>query len=62
MGKRILVYVTADDKRVAGGDPLTLIIQDRQEQQETITELGRALRADIVQLKNGDYVLIADNK
>lgn len=61
MGKSIIVYVTADDKRVAGGDPLTLVIQDRQEQQETITELGRALRADIVQLKNGDYVLITDN-
>jgi hypothetical protein len=61
MGKSILVYVTADEKRVAGGDPLTLLIRDRQEQQETITELSRALRADIVQLKNGDYVLIADN-
>lgn len=58
MGKNILAYITADEKRVLSGDPLTLLIKDKQEQQDITVELGRALRADAVQLKNGDYVLI----
>ena len=58
MSKEILVYVTADDSRVLGGDPLTLLIKDKTEQQETVTALARALHADVVQLKCGDYLLL----
>lgn len=58
MGKEILVYVTGDDSRVLGGNPLTLLIKDSKEQQETVTALGRALHADVMQLKNGDYILV----
>jgi siroheme synthase len=58
MGKSILVYVTANDSRVLGGDPLTLLIRDKKEQEETVTELARALKADVVHLKNGDYLMI----
>jgi hypothetical protein len=61
MGKQILVYVTADDSRVLGGDPLTLLIKDAKEQQETVTALGRALHADVMQLKNGDYLVIGED-
>ena len=60
--KKIIVYITADDKRVLGGDPLTLMIKDQNEQKDITIELGRALRADVVQLKNGDYILITDEK
>ena len=62
MGKNILVYITADEKRVLGGDPLTLLVKDKNEQKELTLDLGRALRADVIQLKNGDYVLVNDNK
>lgn len=61
MGKNIIVYITADEKRVLGGDPLTLLIKDQNEQKELTVELGRALRADVIQLKNGDYILISDD-
>ena len=61
MGKSILVYVTADDSRVLGGDPLTLLIRDKAAQQETVRELARALHTDVIQLKCGDYVLIGEN-
>lgn len=54
----ILAYITADEKRVLSGDPLTLLIKDGNEQKEMVTDLGRALRANVVQLKNGDYILI----
>lgn len=62
MGKspEILAYITADENRVISGDPLTLLIKDPQQQKETVSDLGRALRANVVQLKNGDYLLISD--
>ncbi len=56
----ILAYITADEYRVLGGEPLTLLIKDENEQKELLTEMGRALRADAVQLKNGDYMLIRE--
>ncbi len=62
MGKNIVVYITANEKRIVSGDPLTLLIKDQNEQKELTVELGRALRADVIQLKNGDYILINDNK
>ena len=60
MGKKIIVYITADENRVLGGDPLTLLVKEQNEQKGLTVELGRALKADVVQLKNGDYVLITD--
>ena len=62
MGKNIIVYITADEKRVLGGDPLTLLVKDQNDQKELTIELGRALRADVIQLKNGDYILVNGDK
>jgi hypothetical protein len=62
MSKNILVYITADENRVLSGDPLTLLVKDIHEQKSLTVEMGRALRADVVQLKNGDYMLIQDVK
>ena len=58
----ILVYITADNKRVLGGDPLTLLIQDIEEQKKITVELARALRANVVQLCNGDYIVISQDR
>ena len=60
MGKSIIVYITADDKRVLGGDPLTLLAKDPDEQKQLVATLGEALQADTVRLVNGDYVLIVE--
>lgn len=54
----ILVYITNNKERVLSGDPLTLYITDPAEVQQTLADLGRALKADAVRLKNGDYILI----
>jgi hypothetical protein len=59
-GIEILVYITAEEHRVLGGDPLTLLIKDINEQKEISKDLGRALRANVMQLKNGDYVLVSE--
>lgn len=58
-GTQILVYITADENRVLGGDPLTLLIKDAAEQKKLAAEIARSLRADAVQLQNGDYMLLA---
>jgi siroheme synthase len=58
MSKSIITYITSDKERVISGDPLTLFAADQEEKAALAAELARALRADVVQLKNGDYLLI----
>ncbi len=62
MGKsnpEILVYITDNKERIISGDPLTLYIPDLEERETCLIDLGKALRADVVQLKNGDHVLLS---
>lgn len=64
MGKKnpeILAYITKDRDRVISGDPLTLYISDEEEQKECVRDLGLALQADVVQLRNGDYILVSNS-
>lgn len=58
----ILVYITADEKRVVSGDPLTLLIKDVNEQKKLVLELARALKANVVQLSTGDYIIISKDR
>jgi hypothetical protein len=55
---QILVYVTNNPDKVLSGDPLCLCIPDEAEKQQTLLDISRALRANVVQLKNGDYMII----
>ncbi|NLT14326.1 MAG: hypothetical protein GXY05_08285 [Clostridiales bacterium] len=61
MGKSILALITADKERIVGGDPLTLLSVDDDERQDLALEFSRALKADVVQLKNGDYLIISNS-
>lgn len=61
MGKSILALITADKERIVGGDPLTLLAADDNERRELTREFALALKADVVQLKNGDYLIIGHN-
>ncbi|MBE6011069.1 capping complex subunit for YIEGIA [Anaeropeptidivorans aminofermentans] len=54
----ILVYITDNKERIISGDPLTLYIPNEEERRDILRDLGIALHADVVQLKNGDHVLI----
>ncbi|HEX3039293.1 MAG TPA: hypothetical protein VHP54_03250 [Caproiciproducens sp.] len=58
----ILVYITSDDKRVLSGDPLTLLVADSEEQKKLTVDFARALRANVVQLSNGDYMVISGDR
>lgn len=55
---QILVYVTNNPSKVVSGDPLCLCIPDEAEKQQTLLDISRALRANVVQLKNGDYMIV----
>jgi hypothetical protein len=55
---QILVYVTNDPDKVVSGDPLCLCIPDEAEKQQTLLDISRALRANVVRLKNGDYMIV----
>lgn len=44
--------------RVITGNPLALYITDENEKQQCIRDLEIALKADVIQLNNGDYILI----
>ncbi|WP_418884214.1 capping complex subunit for YIEGIA [Anaerocolumna aminovalerica] len=44
---------------VITGNPLALYITDENEKQQCIRDLEIALKADVIQLKNGDYILIS---
>ena len=56
----ILAYITGVESRVKTGNPLTLIIENEDERKSCVSDLGRALRANVLQLKNGDYLIISD--
>ncbi len=55
---QILVYVTSNKDRVIGGDPLCLYIEDDAEKQQLLIDMGRALKANVILLKNGDYMIV----
>jgi hypothetical protein len=52
---------TADKERIVGGDPLTLLSIDDNERRDLTLEFSRALHADVVQLRNGDYLIIGNS-
>ena len=55
----ILVYITDNPEKVIGGDPLCLIEKDPGAREQLLVDIGKALRADVVQLKNGDHMIIS---
>lgn len=58
---QILVYVTDDNERYLGGDPLTLLIEDARARQELLFPLAKALKASVIQLKNGDHLIVRED-
>lgn len=62
MGKcspEILAYITGCENRVKTGNALTLVITCESERKACVLDVARALKADVLQLKNGDYMLIS---
>jgi hypothetical protein len=61
LGKQSLeisVYVTCDESRVKTGNALTLVITDETERKKCVTDISKALSGNVLQLVNGDYLII----
>lgn len=54
----ILALVTLQKERVLGGKQLTLLAQDEEEQKTIVQDIAKAMKADVVKMKNGDYLVL----
>lgn len=54
----ILAFVTLQKERVLGGKQLTLLAQDKEQQKLMVQDIAKAMKADVVKMKNGDYLVI----
>ncbi|MTI55850.1 capping complex subunit for YIEGIA [Geosporobacter ferrireducens] len=54
----ILAYITTDKNRYLGGAPLTLLAKDKEELVAISDAIAEAFLADILQLINGDHLII----
>lgn len=63
MGKNspeIIAYITGNEHIVKTGNPLTLVITDEDERKNCVRDIAQAMRGNVLQLKNGDYVIISE--
>lgn len=54
----ILALVTTKRDRVLSGKQLTLLATDEEEQKTMAQDIAKAMKADVVQLKSTDYLII----
>jgi len=56
--KGIIAYITTDKNRYLGGQPLGLLVKDRNDLTDISEAIARAFLAEILQLKSGDCMII----
>lgn len=54
----ILALITLNKDRILGGKQLSLLAKDEDEQKTMTQDVAKALKADVVKMKNGDYLVI----
>ncbi len=54
----ILAFVTLNKERVLGGKQLTLLAENEEEQKIMVKDVAKAMKADVVKMKNGDYLVL----
>ena len=57
----ILVYITDNREKVIGGNPLCLVEKDPAVREQILVDISRALRANVVRLKNGDHMVVSES-
>jgi len=55
---QILAYITTNKERILAGGTLNLFAKDIAEQQELTKDIAKAMKADVVELKCGDHMII----
>lgn len=54
----ILALITMKKDRVLSGNPMSLWAENEEEQKLMTQDIAKAMKADIVRMKNGDYLVI----
>lgn len=54
----MLAYLTSNKERVITGSPLVIWEKNSEELKELTGDLAKAMKADVVKMKNGDYLVI----
>ncbi|MGM9988050.1 MAG: capping complex subunit for YIEGIA [Bacillaceae bacterium] len=54
----ILAIVTMNKDGILGGSQLSLLAKDKDEQKTLAIDIAKAMKADVVQLANGDYLIL----
>jgi tRNA A37 threonylcarbamoyladenosine synthetase subunit TsaC/SUA5/YrdC len=57
-GYEIIAYVTLTKDRAQNGNPLILVASSQEEQKQLTEDISKALKAEVVQLTCGDYMVI----
>lgn len=55
----ILAYISLSKDRAQNGNPLILVASNLDEQKQLTVEIAKALKAEVVQLSCGDYMVIS---
>ncbi|KQC46055.1 MULTISPECIES: capping complex subunit for YIEGIA [Geobacillus] len=53
----ILAYITLNQNRVISGNVLALLATDEEEQKQMTQDIAKSMKADVTQLKCGDYMV-----
>ncbi|MGV2939895.1 hypothetical protein AB5I83_09920 [Mesobacillus sp. LC4] len=54
----ILAVVTLHKERILGGSQLTLLAENEEQQKLMVQDVAKAMKADVVQMKSGDYLVL----
>lgn len=54
----ILAFITTDKEKVLGGKALSLLARDEKDAEALTVDIAKAMKADVVQLKSGDYLVL----
>lgn len=57
-GYEIVAYITLTKDRAQNGNPLILVASSQEEQKQLTEDISKALKAEVVQLTCGDYMVI----
>ena len=55
---QILAYLTNSRDRVISGGPLLLYSEDPEQLKQMTVDIAKGLKADVVHMSNGDYLVI----
>lgn len=58
-GYEIVAYITLSKERAQNGNPLILVASNLEEQKQLTKDISKALKAEVVQLTCGDYMIIS---